>query len=266
MSFVRIDLAYQGTEFAGWATQPGQRTVQAELEAAIEEMLGERVTLRVAGRTDAGVHAWGQVASFELPGREPPEALGRGLQALTPSDVAVLAARPASGGFDARRDAMSRTYCYRLLASPVPNPFERDLSLFWRHRIHPGVLERCAEALVGTHDFTAFTPTQTERTHYRRRIMRAEWKRGRVLGSGHRSDSAPGSELFEFWIEAESFLHNMVRAIVGTMLEVGTGRRRFEEFTDLLGGAPRATAGDTAQPHGLYLASVDYGSGPATSE
>jgi tRNA pseudouridine38-40 synthase len=266
MSFVRVDLAYQGTGFAGWATQPGQRTVQAELEAAIEEMLGERVTLRVAGRTDAGVHAWGQVASFELPGREPPEALGRGLQALTPSDVAVLAARPAPAGFDARRDATSRAYCYRLLASPIPSPFERDLSLFWRHRIDPGLLERCAEVLVGKHDFTAFTPTQTERTHYRRRIMRAGWKRGCMLGGGHHNEPAPGAELFEFWIEAESFLHNMVRAIVGTMLEVGTGRRRFEEFTDLLGGAPRATAGDTAQPHGLYLASVDYGAGPATSE
>lgn len=266
MSFVRLDLAYKGTEFAGWATQPGQRTVQAELEDAIEEMIGERVTLRVAGRTDAGVHAWGQVASFELPGREPPEALGRGLQALTPSDVAVLAAHPAPGGFDARREATSRTYCYRLLASPIPSPFERDLSLFWRHRVHPGLLERCADALVGTHDFTAFTPTQNPRTHFRRRIMRAEWKRGHMLGGGDRTDSAPGAELFEFWIEAESFLHNMVRAIVGTMLEVGTGRRPFEEFTDLLGGAPRATAGDTAQPHGLYLASVDYGSSPATSE
>lgn len=266
MSFVRLDLAYKGTEFAGWATQPGQRTVQAEIETAIEEMLGERVTLRVAGRTDAGVHAWGQVASFELPDSEPPGALGRGLQALTPSDVAVLAARPAPDGFDARGDATSRAYCYRLLASPIPSPFEQGLSLFWRHRINLGLLERCAEALVGRHDFTAFTPTQSERTHYRRQILRAEWKRGRMLGGGDRTDSAPGAELFEFWIEAESFLHNMVRAIVGTMLEVGTGRRRFEEFTDLLGGAPRTTAGDTAQPHGLYLASVAYGSSPVTSE
>ena len=254
MRTLRLDISYDGTEFAGWAAQPGLRTVQGELEGALAQVLGEPVRLTVAGRTDAGVHAWGQVASFEL-GREPPEALARALEALTPPDVAVLRAAPARPGFDARRDARSRTYCYRVLAAPVHSPFERGLSLFWPHQVYLGLLQRCAEALPGTHDFTAFTPTQTEHVRFERHILRAEWRRGTALGS--RAAAAEG-ELLEFWIEADAFMRNMVRVLVGTMLEVGSGRRPFDEFERLLAGAPRPEAGDTARPHGLYLAGVRY--------
>lgn len=259
MSFVRLDLAYHGAAFAGWATQVGQRTVESELGEALVTILGEPVALSVAGRTDAGVHAWRQVASFELPGREPPEALARAVHANTGKDISVLAAGVAPDGFDARRDARSRTYCYRMLASTVPSPFERGLSLFWPYKVYPGLLERCAEVLRGRRDFTAFTPTQTEHVHFRREVMRAEWKRGRVTGGEfERSVPAAPAELFEFWIEADAFLHNMVRIVVGTMLEVGSGRRSLEDFTSLLDGAPRSAAGATAHPHGLYLASVSY--------
>ncbi|MGZ5356371.1 MAG: tRNA pseudouridine(38-40) synthase TruA [Solirubrobacterales bacterium] len=254
MRTLRLDISYDGTEFAGWAAQPGLRTVQGELEAALARVLGEPVRLTVAGRTDAGVHAWGQVASFEL-GREPPEALARALNALTPPDVAVLHAEPARPGFDARRDARSRTYCYRVLAASVQSPFERRLSLFWPHRVYPGLLQRCAEALPGTHDFTAFTPTQTEHVRFERDILRAEWRRGTALGA--RAPAAEG-EVLEFWIEADAFMRKMVRVLVGTMLEVGSGRRPFDEFERLLAGAPRTEAGDTARPHGLYLAGVRY--------
>ncbi|MBA2545947.1 MAG: tRNA pseudouridine(38-40) synthase TruA [Solirubrobacterales bacterium] len=257
MSFVRLDLAYDGTEFAGWATQPGMRTVQADLEAALEQVLGEQVALTVAGRTDAGVHAWGQVASFELPGREPPEELRRALNAITGRDVEMLGAKAVPVGFDARRDARSRTYCFRLYCSPQPSPFERGRSLYWRHRIHPGLLERCAEAVMGTHDFSAFTPTQTRHVRFEREVLRAEWKRGRSYAPGLPPDVG-NAELFELWIEANSFLRGMVRSLVGTMLEVGSGRRDFDDFTSLLSGAPREEAGDTAQAHGLYLASVRY--------
>ena len=257
MPTLRLDIAYNGAGFAGWAAQPGMRTVQEELEGALERVLGERPRLTVAGRTDAGVHAWGQVASLAL-ADEPPEGLARPLNALTGDDVAVLAAARAPDGFDARRDARSRTYCYRVLAGPVQSPFERGLSLFWPHRLYPGLLERCAEQLVGTHDFTAFTPTETEHVRFERNILRAEWRRGRTLGREGRTIAAGDPELLELWIEADAFMRNMVRALVGTMLEVGAGRRSVEDFVALLDGAPRERAGDTAQAHGLYLASVAY--------
>ena len=260
MSIVRLDLAYHGGGFAGWASQPGERTVQAELEAALHKVLGRECTLTVAGRTDAGVHAWSQVASFDAGPTLPDRivTLARALNGVTGGDLSVVGATVAPDGFDARRDARSRTYCYRLLAAPAPDPFERGLSLFWPHRIYPALLQRCAEALVGTHDFTAFTPTQTEHVRFERHILRAEWRRGRLVG-GERGRARPGdAELFEFWIEADAFMRNMVRVLVGTMLEVGAGRREPDEFAALLRGAPRDAAGDTAQAHGLYLASVSY--------
>lgn len=249
MTTVRVNLAYHGAGFTGWATQPGARSVQGELEGALERMLGVRTQLTVAGRTDAGVHAWAQVASFGIDGAPPPE-LGRALNSLTGHDLAVLAAEPAADGFDARRDARSRTYCYRVFTERVPSPFEAAISLFWPHRVDRSALTSCADALLGTHDFTAFTPTQTEHVRFERDILRAEWhEKPAVLGQG---------TVLELWIEADAFMRNMVRVLVGTMLEVASGRRSFEDFQTLLEGAPRERAGDTARPHGLHLASVHY--------
>src|SRR5688572_11394703 len=185
MTGVRLNLAYHGAGFAGWAKQPGERTVQGELEQALERVMGVQVPLTVAGRTDAGVHAWAQVASFEVPDggrREVPTSLVRALNGLTGDDLVVHSSELVPGGFDARRDARSRTYCYRVLSAPAQSPFERGLSLFWPHHVLPAQLERCAEALPGTHDFTAFTPTQTEHVRFERDILRAEWKRGRLVG------------------------------------------------------------------------------------
>jgi tRNA pseudouridine38-40 synthase len=244
-----MNLAYHGAGFAGWATQPGRRTVQGELEDALERILGARAPLTVAGRTDAGVHAWAQVASLTVDG-EPPEELGRALNSLTGPDLAVLAAERAAEGFDARRDARSRTYCYRVLSEAVSNPFEAGISLFWPHRVDRAALARCTEALRGTHDFTAFTPTQTKHVRFERQVLRAEWhEKPAVLGQG---------TVLELWIEADAFMRNMVRALVGTMLEVAGGRRSLEDFELLLRGAPRERAGDTARAHGLHLASVRY--------
>ena len=245
---MRLEIAYNGAGFAGWAAQPGMRTVQAELEAGLGRILGSRTPLTVAGRTDAGVHAWAQVASFAME-EEPPAELARALNSLTGRDVVVLSAFPA-GDFDARRDARSRTYCYRVLAERTPNPFEAGVALHWPHRIDEAALEACGEALAGTHDFTAFTPTQTEHVRFERDILRAEWlEKAAVLGSGR---------LLELWIEADAFMRNMVRVLVGTMLEVGGGRRALEDFRKLLEGAPRERAGETAAAHGLHLASVRY--------
>jgi tRNA pseudouridine38-40 synthase len=247
---VRLTIAYDGTPFAGWAAQPGLRTVQGEVEAALERILGRRAGLSVAGRTDAGVHAWGQVASLELD-TESPSGLERRLNAVLPAEIAVLEARPAPAGFDARRDARSRTYCYWVLSSPVRHPFELGRALWWPQALDRALLERCAETLIGEHDFTAFTPTQTDHVRFRRQVLQAEWR-------AHRLSHPFSGHLLELWIEADSFMRHMVRILVGTMLEVAGDRRTFEDFEELLMGAPRERAGQTAPPHGLYLASVRY--------
>jgi tRNA pseudouridine38-40 synthase len=248
VSTIKLILEYDGTQFAGWAAQPGERTVQGELEAALQRVLGSPAPLTVAGRTDAGVHAWGQVASF-VAEREPPEELARALNSLTGRDLAVASAVPA-GDFDARHHALSRTYCYRVLAERTANPFEAGVALHWQHRVDEAALAACADALIGTHDFTAFTPTQTEHVRFERNLLRAEWhEKAAILGHGR---------VLELWIEADAFMRNMVRVLVGTMLEVGGGRRSLEDFTSLLEGAPRERAGDTAPAHGLHLASVRY--------
>ena len=250
MGAFRLTIAYDGTPFAGWAAQPGLRTVQGEIEAALERIVGERVPLTVAGRTDAGVHAWGQVASFSLEG-EAPDNLGQRLNALLPSAIAVVEAAPAPDGFDARGDARSRTYCYWVLASPVRDPFLDGKALWWPHRVERAGLERCAAALTGSHDFTAFTPTQTEHVRFEREVIQAEWR-------AHPLTPPFAGELLEFWIEADAFMRHMVRTLVGTMLEVAGGRRAHEDFESLLRGAPRERAGDTTPAHGLYLAAVRY--------
>jgi tRNA pseudouridine38-40 synthase len=247
---IRLTIAYDGSPFAGWAAQPGLRTVQSALEAALETLFQRPVPLTVAGRTDAGVHAWGQVASFDAPA-DPPDGLVRRVNSMLPREIAVLAAEPAPDGFDARRDARSRTYCYWVIAGSVRNPLQAGRALWWPHPVDTEALDGCADMLIGTHDFTAFTPTQTEHVRFERNVMRAEW-RAHSLGAPF-----PG-RLLEFWIEADALMRHMVRVLVGTMLGVAEGRRSREDFEGLLEGAPRDRAGDTAPAHGLYLAAVRY--------
>jgi tRNA pseudouridine38-40 synthase len=241
----KLTIEYDGNGFAGWTYQPGERTVQGELERALQTVLGqtgadgEPLRLTVAGRTDRGVHAWGQVASYAHEAVDP-----RRLNGLLGEDVAVLAAVPASAVFDARRDARSRTYCYRVLARDTRSPFERGHALWWTSELDPEALDECAKVLVGKHDFRAFTPTETEHTRFQREVLRAEWR--------------AQEDLLEFWIEARTFVRHMNRVLVGTMLEVGSGRRTVADFRRLLEGGSRCEAGKTAPAHGLALASVSY--------
>jgi tRNA pseudouridine38-40 synthase len=215
--------------------------VEDEVSRAVGVLLrSEPVALTVAGRTDAGVHAWGQVASYD--GEQVPVT---GLNALLPDDVAALACSEAEPGFDARRDATSRAYCYRLLARPGRSALERGRVLHWPHGADVEALSACAAALVGTHNFTAFTPTETEHVRFERDVYVARWMRS--------------EELLEFWIEADAFMRHMNRVLVGTMLEVSSGRRSLDSFKALLAGQPRSAAGPTAPAEGLYLAGVGYG-------
>jgi tRNA pseudouridine38-40 synthase len=245
MPVTKLTLEYDGTDFAGWARQPGLRSVEEELERAVSTVLGqigvdgEPLRLTVAGRTDSGVHAWEQVVSYPHEALDPVR-----LNALLPEDIAVLASEPAPAGWDARRSATSRTYCYRILTRRTRSVLLRRTALWWPRRLDRDALDACAQALLGRHDFTAFTPTETDHVRFVRDVLRAQW-----LTDG---------DLLEFWIEADTFMRHMNRVIVGSMLEVASGRAALEDFVRLLDGRPRCEAGPTAPPHGLALASVAY--------
>ena len=243
MATYRLDIAYDGSRFKGWAVQLGLRTVQGELEEAIARVLGAPAPLTVAGRTDAGVHALVQVASLTTDGPLP-DSFERAINSLTGPDVAITAVAEAPG-FDARRQARSRRYRYRVELGAPPSPFERGRALNWPHPFDRDALGQCAAMLVGTHDFTAFTPTETEHVRFERDVIDAVWR-------------DEGERIATFEIEADAFMRNMVRVLVGTMLEVGGGRRNPASFRALLDGAPRAEAGPTAPAHGLYLIGVTY--------
>lgn len=247
----KLTIAYDGSGFAGWAAQPGLRSIQGEVEDAVSQILGGtiRVALTVAGRTDAGVHATAQVASFELD-REPPDRLAHRLNGVLPRQISVLAAERAPDGFDARRWARSRSYRYRLLLAPHRHPLEEGRALWWPRPLDRAALDECAAAIAGEHDFTAFTPTQTEHVRFDRVVSVSRWVE-------------ESSAILAYEIRADAFMRTMIRVLVGTMLEVASKGRSIEDLRALLKGAPRGLAGETAPAHGLYFTGVEFGDGPA---
>jgi tRNA pseudouridine38-40 synthase len=239
---LRLTLEYDGTGFRGWARQPGLRTVEGVLREALDAVFPSWDGLAVAGRTDTGVHATGQVASLAARGGPPVSSAAEALNAGLPDDVAVSGVQEAQADFHARFSARSRSYRYRVRTGPARSALDARRELWWRRKVDPAALAAAATLLVGEHDFRAFTPTETQHDFFLRDVKAAEWK-------------VDGDRL-DFTISADSFLRHMVRTLVGTMLESGTDApARIER---LLAGARRTDAGFTAPPWGLYLERVDY--------
>jgi tRNA pseudouridine38-40 synthase len=239
----RLLVEYDGTDFAGWQRQPNADTVQAALEAACAVVCKRSVRVVGAGRTDAGVHALGQVAHVDLPDTVALlPALRESLNALTPEAIAIREVTRVSPEFDARRSALRRTYRYRL----VPGRVACERQYVWQVRkpIALSRLRRCARALPGDRLFTSFCVAKSAAKGTRCRVYRARWQ------------SAEGE--YRFVIEADRFVHGMVRSLVGTMVEVAAGKMTVADFEQLLAAPRRQAAGPTAPPHGLCLLHVDY--------
>ena len=234
---LKLTLAYDGTEFRGWAAQPGLRTVEAVVREALGAIFAEIDGLAVAGRTDTGVHALANVCSVEVAGGPPVERVAEALNTVLADDVAVVAAEEAPADFHARFAARARSYRYRIWRLRLRSPFEARRSWWHPRPLDRARLDEQAAALVGEHDFRAFTPTETQHQGFVRIVESAGW--------------VDEGDLLVFEVTADSFLRHMVRTLVGTMID-------GVDLRPLLAGRPRSDAGQTAPPHGLYLTSVRY--------
>ncbi len=253
---LRLDIAYDGSTFRGFAFQDGQHTVAGELARAIATVARHEVTLVCAGRTDAGVHASGQVVHVDVSADLPPERLAKAVNAMLAPSVVVREANVAPAGFDARRSAKSRTYRYLVLRSDHPHPLLSGMSWHVRDRLDLRSMAGAADSLLGEHDFSAFCrrPPGTARGEpIRRRVIDARWSR---CAGG--ADLSGDDTLLRFEISARSFCHQMVRSVVGILVDVGRHRRRPADVVALLSGGDRSHSTTIAPPQGLCLVGVEY--------
>ncbi len=263
MRTFKLILAYDGTNYAGWQFQPDRPTVQGTLEAVLATIIGSPVRVLASGRTDAGVHALGQVVGFQAETDLPPGELQRALNARLPQDIAVSNLTEAHEGFHPTTHAVRKRYRYVIYDARVRNVFARHYSWHFRQgRLDHEAMERAAAALLGTHDFSSFESRGAERQTSVRTISRISVRRCRAgeggwqLGLG--TDGEQGDDWVLIEIESDGFLYNMVRAIVGTLAEVGRGTRPESFVADALRACDRRRAGPNAPPHGLVLLRVDY--------
>jgi tRNA pseudouridine38-40 synthase len=249
MRTIKLTLSYDGTDFAGWQRQQDCRTVQATLEEAIEKITGARSATLASGRTDAGVHALGQVVSFRTASRLSIEVLQRALNANLPHSMAVLDMAEVHDGFHATHDALRKRYRYVIHDGPVRDAFARRYAWHYAHgRLDAGAMQRAAMPLIGTHDFSSFETTGAPRKTSIRTVYDLHIERGR----GDRG------QFVTLEIEANGFLYNMVRTIVGTLVDVGRGARPESWPGEVLAAMDRRRAGRTAPPQGLFLVNVEY--------
>lgn len=286
----KLVLAYDGTDFHGWQVQPGAPTVQGRLAEAIHRVTGERVLPQGSGRTDAGVHARGQVASFSLAAPIPAVNLQRALNRALPSSICVLSAEKVDADFHARHSALAKTYEYRVV---VADPFAGSLCLPWRARYVYAIerplrfewLQEAAAGVIGTHDFTSFAATDPDRTSrmqlalQRQQALQHEQEPDDLEAATNvrtihasewtRSEDPGELDLLIYRVTGDGFLHHMVRNLVGTFLEAGWGERVPGEMAVILGAKDRGAAGRTAPARGLFLDHVQYGDilkGPVKEE
>ena len=241
----KLTIEYDGTRYHGWQRQKGDRTLQGEIERALETMTGQTITLNGSGRTDAGVHAYGQTAHFTCETRLSPDVFQKGLNSLLDADIVIRDCREMDPGFHARFDVRGKTYHYRIRNRPLPSALERLYVWHVRRPLNPAAMAEAAGCLAGEHDFKAFEGAGSPRTHTRRRIIQSK-----IV-------SDPEG-LVTYQVCADGFLRYMVRNIVGTLVDVGAGKTTVSEFRKILASGDRGRAGATAPPHGLYLMHVDY--------
>ncbi|OGU68308.1 MAG: tRNA pseudouridine(38-40) synthase TruA [Ignavibacteria bacterium RIFCSPHIGHO2_02_FULL_56_12] len=238
----KIVLEYDGTAFSGWQIQPNERTVQEELERSMRQICGIDVRVSGGGRTDAGVHAGGQTASFATEKSFRPSELLRSLNGVLPEDIAVISAEEVDQRFHARYSAVARRYRYTIMRRPTVLLRRQSWEIGWR--LDEGLLSQCANMFCGEQDFQSFSKTNTDVEHFRCTVQESRW--------------AMDEDRLEYWVKANRFLYGMVRAMVGTMVEIGRGYRPMDELSKIMAAKDRSQAGMAAPAKGLCLMSIEY--------